>query len=198
MQFIESIKYSKGQLHNLSYHEARLNHARKIWLGQTDKWTLAERIFIPTDLSVSDVYKCRVVYDTEIRIIQFEPYHIRNIANLQVVEAPLLNYAFKYADRSQFNQLTKDIRADDVLITKKDYLSDTSYANVALFDGETWFTPNTPLLNGTKRAYLLDQKVIKEISITINDLSKFQYIRLINAMMDFEESPTINITQIIL
>ena len=51
------------------------------------------------------------------------------------------------------------------LIVKDGYLTDTSIANIALYDGYTWFTPAHPLLRGTKRAELLNKQLIVEKDI---------------------------------
>ena len=51
---------------------------------------------------------------------------------------------------------------DDILIVKNGLLTDTSIANIALYDGNDWYTPLHPLLKGTKRAELLDKGVLKE------------------------------------
>ena len=76
---------------------------------------------------------------------------------------------------------------DEVIIVKDGYITDTSYTNLCFFDGTTWFTPDTPLLPGTMRQRLLDQGIIKEKSIPLSDLNKYQSISLINAMMDLGE-----------
>ena len=56
---------------------------------------------------------------------------------------------------------------DDILIVKNGLLTDTSIANIALYDGNDWYTPLHPLLKGTKRAELLDKGVLKEKEIKI-------------------------------
>ena len=58
------------------------------------------------------------------------------------------------------------------------------------------FTPLNPLLKGTIRAYLLDQKVIKERIIKVSDLHLFNRVKPINAMLDFEKTPFINMKNI--
>ena len=65
-------------------------------------------------------------------------------------------------------------------------MTDASYSNIILFDGKNWITPETYLLNGVKRQFLLHQKVIKEAKVTIDNLHNFSKIALINAMRDFE------------
>ena len=76
---------------------------------------------------------------------------------------------------------------DDVLIVKKEKITDSSYANVVFFDGKDWCTPKDPLLKGTCRARLLDQGRIKEAALGVEDLKKFQGLKLINALRDMNQ-----------
>jgi hypothetical protein len=43
-------------------------------------------------------------------------------------------------------------------------------------------------LQGTQRQKLLDEKIIFEQEILVNDLRKFKYAKLINALIAFEAS----------
>jgi 4-amino-4-deoxychorismate lyase len=92
--------------------------------------------------------------------------------------------------------LLKQTTADDILIVKNGFLTDTSYANVVLWDDNRWFTPDTPLLAGTKRQYLLDTKQIESRKLHPKDLQHFTHARLINAMLDLDSGPIIPIDQI--
>ena len=75
---------------------------------------------------------------------------------------------------------------DDILVVKKGQISDSFYANVVFWDGKEYITPDTPLLPGTMRASLLNKGLIREDSISPDDLSKFAGIKLINAMYDLQ------------
>ncbi len=86
--------------------------------------------------------------------------------------------------------------ADDVLIVKNGLLTDTSYANIAFFDGVQWLTPATPLLAGTRRQQLLEQGVITEATLHPSDLKQFKFAKLMNAMLTWAESPLISVENI--
>ena len=87
---------------------------------------------------------------------------------------------------SELNKLYEKCQdADDILIVKKGYLTDTSIANIALFDGE-WKTPKYPLLKGTTRQRLLDNGKIHEDDIKVQDIGRFSKVALLNAMIDFD------------
>ena len=77
--------------------------------------------------------------------------------------------------------------ADDVLIVRHGLLTDTSIANIALWDGSEWYTPAQPLLAGTQRRYLLDTGQIKETDIPVASLGNYRHIRLFNALIPFGE-----------
>ena len=73
-----------------------------------------------------------------------------------------------------------------MLIVRDGLLTDTSIANVALYDGHEWLTPTHPLLRGTKRAELLARKAIREADIPADSIFSYSKIALFNAMIDFE------------
>ncbi|MBN1984735.1 MAG: hypothetical protein JW761_00460, partial [Prolixibacteraceae bacterium] len=54
-----------------------------------------------------------------------------------------------------------------------------------------WWTPDTPLLEGTQRERLLKQGKIRVCRITPENLSKYIKVGLINAMQDLENMPRI-------
>ncbi|MDD2451972.1 MAG: aminotransferase class IV, partial [Sulfurovum sp.] len=62
---------------------------------------------------------------------------------------------------------------------------DTTIANIAFFDGRQWITPKKPLLEGTMRAYLIDQKFLREENIPSDLLDRFEKVALMNAMLGF-------------
>ena len=76
------------------------------------------------------------------------------------------------------------------------FLTDTSYANLALYDGYKWFTPSVPMLRGTRRAKLLEDGTLKKAVIREKDLPLFKKVRLINAMLPWGKGPELMIDQI--
>ena len=69
-------------------------------------------------------------------------------------------------------------------------VTDTSFCNVVFQNEEGLFTPEHPLLKGTKRALLLDEKRITTRRISVNDLQNYHMAYLINAMIDLENPTT--------
>jgi len=74
-----------------------------------------------------------------------------------------------------------------------DLRSDSFSSNIIFYNGKEWVTPDTPLLKGTQRQYLIDKGFIKEERITDKDILKYSKLKLINAMLDFERAPEIKI-----
>jgi len=163
--------------------------------GCTDTIDLRDFIQIPNSLD-NKVYKCRVIYSQNIERTEFLPYLFKSVTTLKLVECDTIEYNHKWVDRKYFDDLLKDIDTDDILIVKNGFITDVSYANIVFYDGLKWVTPSTPLLRGTKRDKLLKEKLISEIDIKKNDLRLFRKAALINAMIDLQESPVIEIRNI--
>ena len=194
-RLIESIKIQNWQLQNISYHNERLNRSRRELFGITEPADLSELILLPGDLD-SGTYKCRVIYSDIVHNIEFLPYIPRKINSLKVVFDDQISYDHKYADRSCFKDLMKDVQEDDILIIKNGFVTDTSFSNVVFFDGKNWVTPSAFLLNGTMRSFLIDSKMIISREIRLDDIYNFESVKLINAMLDLEKSQTISISNI--
>ncbi len=201
-QLLETIRYENGQFHNLERHTARLNRSRKMLFGKEDEIDL-EKILLkknpePPEVSKqNDVYKCRIIYAKEIEKIEFIPYPLPVIRTLKIVTDNEIDYAYKFTDRSRLQQLYNQRgECDDILIVKNGLLTDTYFANILFYNGKNWVTPAHPLLKGTQRQYLLETNQIVLVDIRPSDLDNFQNVRLINAMIRFEDELDIKIEDI--
>lgn len=185
-QFIETIQLLHGKLRNLEFHQERFERTRREVLGIRNHPRLAEVICIPKGLEQGKL-KCRLTYSYVVELVEFEPHIQRKVNSLKLVYSDNIDYFFKYADRSKLQSLYKKRgNCDDILVVKKGQISDSFYANVVFWDGKEYITPDTPLLPGTMRASLLNKGLIREESISPDDLSKFAGIKLINAMYDLQ------------
>ncbi len=183
--FIESIKYLQGKLYNLGQHQIRVDKARKNLLNLTDQLSLENEIKIPPYLT-NDLYKCRIVYSDRIHKVEFTPYLRKSIGSLKMVEDNQIEYSYKFEDRTRFASLLSNCNAEEIIIIKNGRVTDSSYSNLVFFDGTKYFTPSTPLLEGTKRGLLLNSGEVVETEIKIEEVKKFKLIYLINAMMDID------------
>ena len=180
----ETIRLQNRKLHNLAYHNQRMEQSRRDLLGIDEKIELVEHIRIP-DWIGEGMYRCRVSYRKEIEKIDFFEYRFSHPAIIQLIENPGLTYPYKFEDRRQFQQvLSENPGANDAIITHYGCLTDATFANVAFFDGKDWLTPDVPLLKGTKRQYLLENKILIATSIRVEHLKDFRQLSLINAMRD--------------
>ena len=179
---LETIKIEEGIAHNLAYHQQRLHRSRQALLGTQNILDLQEHIIAPS----KGCYRCRVLYDYKIHSIEYIPYQPKMISNIQLIETPI-SYNYKYADRSVFEALQSQAsQSNEVLIVKNGYLTDTTIANIALYNGDTWVTPKKPLLRGTMREKLLDEGFLKTKEIKEEDLSEYTQVALMNAMIGFK------------
>lgn len=197
MLCLETICIHNRQILNLSAHNERFNRTRLALWNRSDLPFLEDYVGVPDWLLADQTYKCRVTYGPEIEKIEFELYEARPVRSLTLIDGNSLAYSHKYANRQPINDLfARRGAADDVLIVRDGLLTDTTYANIALFDGRRWHTPARPLLEGTQRARLLRDGVLTPADIRPTDLSHFECIKLINAMLDWEQTEAISVSNI--
>jgi len=190
---VETIKLDNGRLCNMDYHHRRYQNALLHYFKRTGQKNLNDLINIPDDKKTG-TFRCRVIYSPEIESIGFTPYTPRKITTLKLIEANGIDYRFKYLDRSRLQELfSMREDADDILIIKNSLVTDSFTANVLFYDGNSWFTPDRPLLEGTMRACLLDDGKISVRRITVHDLKYFSVAGLINAFQGFEDMPLIEV-----
>jgi 4-amino-4-deoxychorismate lyase len=181
---VESIKILDGKAYNVEYHQERLSRSMKDLFGVVSSHDLGELIKVP-DNCKNGLYKCRIVYSTEVRAIEYHPYQIGQVNTLKLVCDDEIGYAYKFVDRENLSRLyTMRGTCDDILIIKKGWVTDSFYSNVALYKQGQWHTPSTPLLKGTKREKLIREGILKETAIAETELVSYEKISLINSMLE--------------
>jgi 4-amino-4-deoxychorismate lyase len=187
MELLETIKLENGQFQNIEYHNKRFNCSRFDLFGINENQHLENLIKVPKDC-FEDIFRCRIIYEKEIKEITFTPYLQKEIKTLKLVDIGNWDYSYKYADRSFLNNLLLENQDfDEVIMIKNGFITDCTIANLVFWDGSNWFTPSTPLLKGTKRQQLLDTHQIVEQEIRIEDLGKYEGVFLINAFRGLED-----------
>jgi 4-amino-4-deoxychorismate lyase len=185
--FVESIKLKDGVFYRLKLHQERVNKAFADCFPDEDPLNIVENIYQAVYPQKS-TYKCRIVYNVDVQVLEYVPYERREIRSLKLVETEIETCAYKREDRTGYNAaFAQRGDCDDVLLVRDGLLTDTSYCNIALFDGENWFTPRLPLLYGVNRADLLANEKLIEKDIPVSDLKNYQKIALFNAMIEFGE-----------
>ena len=70
---------------------------------------------------------------------------------------------------------------------KDGLLTDSYYANIALYKNRIWYSPKTPLLAGTQRARLIQNEKLVLRDIVVSELFEFEKIKIFNAMIPFSQ-----------
>lgn len=178
-RLLETIKCLDGHCFYLSYHLARINASRQK-LGLT---TPLELVLTPPQ---KGLFRCRLIYADKILKIEYLPYKMKVPHSFKLVHSNI-SYDLKYEDRDELNALfEKAEEADEIIIIKDGFVTDTSTANLCFFDGKQWLTPRKPLLYGTTRQRLLDEKKVISADISFEDIHKYSKIAVMNAMTDFQ------------
>jgi len=175
--FFETIKINDGVIYNIEYHQERFKRTSSLHVNLQDYINPPAKGF----------YRCKLIYNAEEIInVEFFSYKKKKIHSIFLVECDDFEYSKKYLDRSKFDLFLNQQEADEILIIKNGFLTDTSIANIAFYDGEKWITPQQPLLEGTTRKRYLDKGFIYEENITLDMIKKFSKIAFLNAMIDFD------------
>ena len=183
---VESIKAENGQYFLLDYHQNRLERTFHAVFQRPCPWRIKD--LLPA-APIKGLFKLRLLYNEADYSIEVLPYVPKPSKTLKLIEIGDYTYPHKWTDRSIINTaFAQRGTCDDILMIKNGLLTDTSYANIVLFDGSKWVTPEKPLFEGVQRSYLLDHKKIKTATITTTALSNYQSFQLINAMNPFEEN----------
>lgn len=194
-KFIESLKLVGERFSNIELHQQRIDLTSKMF-SINSKIDL-KYISIP-NFNDDLVRKCRIIYSKDDFSISFTEYKQRKIESLKLVFDDTIDYSYKFENRDRLNSLFED-RGDcsDIIIVKNGCLTDTSFSNIVLFDGDKYFTPSSFLLNGTMRQKLLIDNIIFEKEIKLEDIHSFKKLYLINALNSIEDNLSVSIENII-
>jgi len=202
MKLIETLRFENGDFDNLSLHHHRLNLSRKELFGVKDEIDLGSNLqteIHSIGFSKTGLQKCRIIYTKKIENIRYLPYQLPEINSLKLVFDNHIDYRYKYFDRSLLENLySQKGNCDDIMIVKNDLITDSYFANLLFFNGKDWLTPANPLLKGTRRAQMLAGGKIKTADIRVQDLEHLSKVRLINAMIRFEDGFDIPISNVII
>jgi len=184
----ETLKVEKFQIHNIEWHNKRLNKSRLELFEEHKTLDLRDFISVPKK---EGLYRCRVLYHKEIESVEYIPYTPKKIQNFKIVQSNL-DYHYKFNNRSSLISLLHK-NYDEIIIEKNGLLTDTSIANIAFYTGKEWLTPKIPLLEGTTRARLLSEGFLKLENIKKENIKNYSHFALMNAMLGFQIQKSINI-----
>jgi len=192
----ETIRISDGAIDHLRWHEERMVRSRK------ELWDIDAPVHLTKIIAVPEkfhngIVRCNIQYGPGSGPVLFQPFIKTPVRNLKLIECDYIDYHLKYQDRLLLNELlSKKEDCDEIIIVKDGLITDTSMSNLIFFDGSLWFTPEKPLLKGTCRQRLLEEKKISEMEIRVETLDMFHGLKIINAMRDPDEEEMIAIGKI--
>lgn len=190
--FFESIKIYRGKVFNLDYHLKRIHKTLVDHFGESivkenksNKMPLLLAEILSKFKLPDKFHKLKVIYSSEIIDIIFEPYIPRVVRSFKLVYDENIEYSYKYLDRLRLERLY-ELRngCDDIIIVKKELITDSFVGNLVFFDGKEFHTPKHCLLEGTARMRLLEKKIIIPKNIILNSLNNYKYVFSINAFND--------------
>lgn len=186
-QFIETIKLADGEYQHLDLHVQRIQDTCLQYYGRLREMQDIQRT-LESVQKKDEIFKVSLLYDFDYCTVEAIPYHKRNIQYLVLLEDNTLNYHLKFANRSRLMHDQRQAgKENECIIVQNNRITDTSYSNLAFWNGNEWHTPLQPLLKGTKRKYLLGTKSLHEADILVEDLPKYSKVSLINAMLELGE-----------
>ena len=192
----ETVCVIRDTIQHAHYHEQRFRKSYFHFFGKNPDFALFDTVKLP-QLEAGVKYKLKVSYGETDARWSLTPYENPIPASLQLVVANSIAYDSKFTDRNHLNTLhNQRNNADDVLIVKNGYITDSSYANIAFKKGEAIHTPKNPLLQGTCRARLIFEKGMIEKELKPRHLEQYDGFQLINAMNDLDENRWVAISHI--
>jgi len=196
--FLETICVENGLLKNLPYHQKRVNDTFESIYPGLASFDLNETLGKQT-IPSSGIYRARVIYEEQMKSIEFIPYQEKKISSLKIINTGEFDYGFKWADRSYFEHvLSENKEADEVIFELEGKIQDCTIANLAFFKNGIWYTPKNPLHWGTTRARLMDENKIQETDILVDELSSYSHICLINVFRELSLTKSLSVSVAIL
>ncbi len=181
--FFETIKVQNGVIYNLKNHNKRLNETIFKNFKIKSDIHLENYILPPND---KILYRCKIVYSKQIESINFYPYNFKNIKSFKIITSNI-KYNFKYFNRDSINKLLSNQYDDILIVDTLGYIRDISIANIAIKKENIWFTPENPMLKGTMREKLLNEKKIYTKKLKIDEIISMNGFAIMNAMIGFKE-----------
>lgn len=187
----ETLAINNGRILNLDYHNRRFKQGQLFLHCQTMIDDIANIVNISDEFD-NKFIRCRVTYDKHDIKVKYFDYIPKNIQSFKLIECNDIDYTYKYDDRNLLNDLlSQKGDCDEIIIIKNNFVSDCSVGNLLFLKDDIWYTPNTPLLKGVQRAYLLDVGKIHLTAIHKNDICQYKKVMMINALNAFDENRAI-------
>lgn len=191
-QFIESIRLKNGELFNLELHQKRVEKTFLEFFPNSNAFdikTTLQNIQLPDN----ELYKIRIFYDSEIRILEILEYQKPHFSKYKCFHIPSdFNYDFKFANRQIFDQISKNTSKDTLaILVKNGLVCDSTFSNLIFEKSEKLFSPAKALLLGTQLQKLISERKIQLIDIAENQIKDFDKIYFVNALNPLDAASAI-------
>lgn len=144
-----------------------------------------------------DWVRCRVDYSAQGVCVAYSAYRPRRVRSFRLVFCDAVEYRYKFADRRSLDRLlAQKGDCDEVIIIKNGFVSDCSIGNLIFGKNNQWFTPDTPLLCGTQRQFLLEAGKVQAVRMGVLDIARYDKIALINALNPFDPDTAVDISAV--
>ena len=187
-QFFESIRVNDGIAENLSFHQARVHKTLQAFDASNSSIELAsviQELVLPTN----GLFKLRISYDLNgNHQTKLTPYQFKQINQFALVDIKGHRYDYKYEKRDWINDALSQSGTDEIMMHDDGCIKDCSYTNIVFYDGVNWYTPASPLLEGTQRAKLIQEGVIIPKALHVKDIPNCIKFKCINAMIHWEDA----------
>ena len=187
-QFFESIRVKDGIAENLGFHQLRVNRTLKAFdasILSIDLASIVQELVLPA----AGLFKLKISYDLNGNYQSvFTPYQYKQIQNFALVDIKGQGYDYKYSNRDWINEALAQSGKDEIVMHDGGLIKDCSYTNITFYDGANWYTPASPLLEGTQRARLINEGVIQPKALYVHDIPDFKKFKCINAMIGWEDA----------
>jgi 4-amino-4-deoxychorismate lyase len=185
-QFFESICINDGVAENLHFQQARVNKTLNAFDASQysiDLTKIIQQLVLPT----LGLFKLRISYDLKGNYqAACNPYQYRLMNHFALLDIKGHRYDYKYANRDWINEALAQSGKDEIIMHDDGLIKDCSYTNIVFFDGANWYTPESPLLEGTQRAKLIQEGIIITKALHVDELPNFQKFKCINAMIHWD------------
>jgi 4-amino-4-deoxychorismate lyase len=185
-QFFESIRVNDGVVENLNFHQARVNKTLNAFDASQhsiDLTKIIQQLVLPT----LGLFKLRISYDLNGNSeAKCNPYQYKQINDFALVDIKGHRYDYKYANRDWINEALAQYGKDEIIMHDDGLIKDCSYTNIVFFDGANWYTPESPLLEGTQREKLIQEGIITPKALYVSEVPNFQKFKCINAMIHWD------------
>ena len=187
-QFFESICINDGIVLNLYFHQTRVNKTLNAFNASQHSIDLT-RIIQQLELPSLGLFKLRISYDLNGNYqATCNPYQYKQINHFTLVDIKGHRYDYKYENRDWINEALAQSGNEEIMMHDDGLIKDCSYTNIAFYDGANWYTPESPLLEGTQRANLIKEGIITPKALHLDDIPNFQKFKCINAMIHWDDA----------